>query len=545
MRDEIYKSLEVIQTMNRKYELRTLEKRIISIYGQMEQFSLKILFVGGFSAGKSALINKVIGEDLLQEGQTPTTAIACEIIYDTEEYIEAVAGSNKERYTVEKGDLIDVGKYDFLVWHLNRESLKNNKDCTLVDMPGFNSGIQAHNKAILRYVGRGNAYVLVINCEDGSIKQDAVQFIKEIKQYDSNIAIVITQTDLKPEAQVSQIKESIIRSVETIFAGQNIPVITTSKYDDKAGEKVEGLICEFDKEKIFVQEFLPQVCDIGIRCIDSLETYKKGIQFDLSQFDREIDRHEKAKKELTDKLKSEKAKLEKQFRNTVEPQILADAEKALYDNEDELVNGLKGGEKNFSMIVNYILRPVFLESTKQYVEQSFEQFMSEINFVDMDSSLQSVSANAINKYRQANGKIQEILENGDKFSVMYKTLTTTLAVITNMIAPWLELIIIFLPNILKLFTKINQEDKLKNQVREIIPKIVEGIKPEIQKSLNDMKEEMIKQSEEEIGSLIDSEVESLKSARDNKEKASMEFDKKVMDIEQDIDEIKTVLEQIV
>lgn len=78
----------------------------------------------------------------------------------------------------------------------------------------------------------------------------------------------------------------------------------------------------------------------------------------------------------------------------------------------------------------------------------------------------------------------------------------------------MELIIIFLPDILKVFTKGRQESALRDKVSgQIIPQIVENIRPEIEKSLDQMKDEMIQGAQEQIGSFIDSEVESLEAMR--------------------------------
>ena len=337
MKKKLYDTLEIIQNIDGKYELRTLEEKTVLIYKHMEEFALKILFVGEFSAGKSALINGVIGEELLTENQRPETAIASEVIYDTDEYIEAVKGDVRNQYKIEDSTQINIKEYDFLIWHLNREELKKYKGCTIVDMPGFNSGIQEHNKAILRYAGKGNAYILVIDCEDGAIKQNMAQFIEEIKQYEDNIAIVVTKTDLRTDEDVEQIMDNIRINAEMLFMDQ-VSMIATSKYDDNIGEKVGNLIVCFDQEKIFVQEFMPQVYDAGVRCIDSLETYRKGMKLNLSQFDKEIEKHEKARKELTDKLKKEKVKLEKQFKNSVGPAIIADVQSALHNNAETLAN---------------------------------------------------------------------------------------------------------------------------------------------------------------------------------------------------------------
>lgn len=544
MKEKIYHILQSIQKMDKKYELKTLAEKTDSIFEQMDKFTLKILFVGGFSAGKSALINALIKEELLTEGQRPETAIASEIIYDTKgEYIEAVSEDNKKSYTIAEREQIDIKEWDYLIWHLKREELERYNGCSIVDMPGFNSGLQEHNKAILRYAGRGNAYILVIDCEDGSIKQNMVDFMEEIRHYDNNIAIAVTKTDLKVEEDVAQIEDNIRIHAEMLL-GNPVSVITTSKYDDFASEKLGNLIRSFDQENIFLQEFVPQVYEAGNRCIDSMETYKKGLQLDLSQFDKEIEKHGKAKQELIDKLKKEKIKLEKQFKNSVEPSIIEDIRSALYNHADDLAKHLKEGEKSFSMRVNSILRPVLLNSTQQYVEQSFESFIEEIDFSSTNASFEDISANVVDKYKQTNSKIQQIFENGDKLNVAYKALTTTLAVVTSAVAPWMELIIIFLPDILKLFGRRNEEDKLRNKVHEIIPEIVEKMRPEIHKSLIDMREAMLQQAEAEIKSLIDGEVESLQSAKENKEKVSMDYNQKVQEVEQDINTIKDLLGQI-
>ena len=209
MREKIYSALNNIQIMNKKYEFKTLGNKIESIQKSTGEFALKVLFVGEFSAGKSALINTIIGKELLKEGQRPETAIASEIRYDTNEFIEAVCGKVKKRYEIENAELIDTTQYDFLIWHLNCEELMEYGECTLVDMPGFNSGIQNHNKAILQYAGKGNAYILVIDCEDGAIKQNIHSFIDEIKNYENNMAIIITKTDLKISEDIERIKENI------------------------------------------------------------------------------------------------------------------------------------------------------------------------------------------------------------------------------------------------------------------------------------------------------------------------------------------------
>ena len=47
-----------------------------------DNFEMKVLFVGHFSAGKSSFLNELIGiPDYLKEGEDPTTSKICELRY--------------------------------------------------------------------------------------------------------------------------------------------------------------------------------------------------------------------------------------------------------------------------------------------------------------------------------------------------------------------------------------------------------------------------------------------------------------------------------
>lgn len=541
MQKQIMDAIGVCQGIIEKYELRTLGERLDSLTRNVAGFKIRILFVGAFSAGKSALINAAIGRDLLEEDQVPETAIASEIIYDTAEYIEGISGDGSDRYLVEDAENIDITKYDYLIWHLDSEYIRKMKDIVLVDMPGFNSGISNHNKAILRYAGQGNAYILVIDCEEGAIKQNILDFIHEIKNYDNNLSVALTKTDLKLDKDVEQIKASVEANASVHFGGR-VSVVTTSKYDTDAGEKILSLTEKFDKEEIFSQEFAKETYDIGIKCLDSLEIYKKSLSLGEGSFDAEIRKHEKSKDELVKKLEREKGKLERRFRDNVAPSIIADVQNALYSHTDALTGSLKAGEQAFSMTVNNILRPVMANSTQNYVEQSFGRFISELDLSSISGSVHDISVNAMGKYKQANEKLQEIAQNGQKLNATYKAVTTALAVTTSVIAPWLELVLIFLPDIISLLGGRSKENALENRVNnEIIPQIVNKIKPEIEKSLVELKDEMIVQVETEIQELIDCEIEAISNAEECKKKENRQYEENMRDIDKDIEMLRHVM----
>ncbi len=526
--------------------MQSILSEIDNVHNDMQAFSLKILFVGQFSAGKTALLNAFVGKSLLEEGMRPETAIAGELVYDTDEYINAVNDNETQRFNLNESQTIDISKYNYLEWHVNNEALRKLKECTLVDMPGFNSGITDHNKAILQYSGKGNAYIFVIDSEEGTIKQNVSQFMNEIKQYDDNIAIVISKSDLKLPEDISKIESNVCEEAEMAF-GQSVNVISTSKYDEKVQEKLYSLIDSFDKEKLYSQEYIPQVYDVLLKINDSLETYKRSLTLDVKALDKEIKHREKSKKMLSDKLNKQNGALENKIKNFVIPSIFTDIQNALYGQVDSMASSASAGGQSFAMTVNNILRPVLLSSTQKYVEQSFSEYLDEIciDLNKVDDAIDEISKNVIEKYKQTNDKLQEFAENGDKYNAIYKTITTTLSVATSVVAPWLELVIIFLPDILKIFAKGNQSAAIKNQINDqVIPQIVEKLKPEIEKTLIDVKDKMVETASDEVTKLIDVEVEALDEIKQSRQSKIETYNHKMDDVENDIRIIKDMLNEL-
>lgn len=58
------------------------------IQSQIEHAELIVPVVGGFSAGKSTLINSFLGTEILPTAVTPETALATELRYSETDYIE-------------------------------------------------------------------------------------------------------------------------------------------------------------------------------------------------------------------------------------------------------------------------------------------------------------------------------------------------------------------------------------------------------------------------------------------------------------------------
>ena len=514
---------------------------------EMDEFSLKILFVGSFSAGKSALINSILNRDLLIEDQKPETAIASEIVFDDDEYIELFNNDG----TAGTCSIVDISSYDpdkykHFRYHINNENLRKYPGITFVDMPGFNSGIEKHNKAILQYAAQGNAYVLVVDCEDGELKSSVLDFIKEIKQYDNNLAIVISKADKKPQNHIECILEKIKETASSVF-NKELMVIFTSKFDNDVNSKMNTIIASFDADQLFEQKFKPQITEIGNLCHDALESVLKTSEFDVSEIEKEIFKRQKAKVKLVEQLEIERKKLSAKMKNQVKPSILADMQNALQINTSSIASSIISGKDVFSRTVNNILRPVLIASTQRYTEECFNEFVEQVYMVDCfaEKNPQEVANGILEKCQEIAMKISKIASSADKEKGAYRSIVAALAITTSVVAPWMELIALFLPDILSYFglsKEANQMDNLKRQViNEIIPQIISKMDAEIEKSLQHLEEEMLSEIEDSINSLIDIETEALNNALNMKNSKSMAYDLLLKDMQSDLRNIEAMI----
>lgn len=542
--DKFEKALQVIESIAEKYGVSSIETS--QVREDMGSFRIRVVLIGAFSAGKSALLNTFLDRDLLQEGQRPETALASELFYDGNEHVEAVCGDDVKQLDLMDAVSVDPKEYDYLKWHLNSEILKNLGDYTLVDMPGFNSGIQAHNKAILQYVDKANAYLLVIDIEDGGIKKSVNAFINEIRHYQDNLAIVLTKADLKEEQECAEIKSSVEWMASDLF-GKDVEVIVTSKFDDDVEMKLSSLIKKFSQEEIFRQTFVPPIVEVGEQLLNVLGVLKKNSRLETSQLEEEIRKRERAREKLVRKIQNEKANLRNQLQSTVKPAILADAENALRQQADALTQSIESGGANFSMLVNNILRPVLVSSTKHYVENSFEDFVSHFTFNEI--SMESDACKDImNRYKDMQERVGNLQENAQKLNGVYKAITTALAVTTTVIAPWLELILIFLPDIIGLFKGLmpnRKHEQIAEKVsRQVIPDIILHMEPEIEKSLQDMEGEMLGKLEEDLNEMIDQETAALSSAKEKLSQEKSNFANRLQELEQDISMVQAAIDEL-
>ena len=553
--------LLVLKEIAEKYNLIDIIDKLNCFEILNRDYCAHILVVGSFSAGKSALLNKYIGKSVLEESQAPETAFATELKFSENERLvaEYIDGTKIENldFNVLKSD---ADKISNLICYVNSENIKLHPDYIMVDTPGFDSGVERHNKALIKYIPQGTAYILVIDSDKGTLSESTLNFLKEVNCYSNDIGIIINKCDKKIPTEVEKVKNHI-KNMLLAHTGFDYPIITTSIHDLDILEKLNELVESFDVNYLYDKNVTSELVYIKELIEDSLVIIQDNESCDLSELDNEINLREKAKTELINSIDSKKAKIKSEIRGNMKNKIISLVRNGLTNQADYLATGALISAESLQQRVIEIVRPILITEVEEYSEVAIDAFVNKLEVsllksfdeeLDLEQIIKSVYEKIkgiidSGKFNISNRSIFE-LDSNKKFNSMsaklYKTISTAIAISTNVLAPIIELLIVFLPDLVNLFKSIvsdSREEKAKKIIlNEIIPQIIAKLHNELDVPLQDVEEAAINGVVLTIQELIDTENNALAILKSKKQEKIDSYDNKVLNIQKDIELIKDI-----
>lgn len=174
-----------------------------AIRGLDELFLLVV--VGEFNAGKSALLNELLGVRLLPEGVTPTTT-AITLVRHGERDLETW----RSEWLVER--------------RLPAEALR---DLAVVDTPGTNAILRRHEQLTRDFVPRADL-VLFVTSTDRPFTETERALLEQIRSWGKKVVVVVNKIDLLDSpAALEQVVEFVRRGLERTL-GFSPPVFPVS-----------------------------------------------------------------------------------------------------------------------------------------------------------------------------------------------------------------------------------------------------------------------------------------------------------------------------
>src|SRR5512147_584964 len=170
--------------------LGTLQDAIL----QLDELFLMVV-VGEFNAGKSALVNALLGEQVLREGATPTTSRVTLVKWG-DKIAEQVVDENFAIYTY---------------------PLPLLKELNIVDTPGTNAVIRYHERLTEEFVPRSDL-VLFTTSADHPLTESERQFLERILAWGKKVVFALNKADIiEDDSALEEIRSFVLKHATLIL----------------------------------------------------------------------------------------------------------------------------------------------------------------------------------------------------------------------------------------------------------------------------------------------------------------------------------------
>lgn len=382
--EKIYAALEELREINQSYELSVQE--IDQLQENMRSAKVCTPFIGRFSSGKSALVNTLLGysKGLLKEDITPETAFPAEIVY--------TPLNEKVTVTYMDGREKDISVDDYLSFEADADKVKKVRlqlhnehflgdipDVMLVDMPGFESGFEVHNRAIDNYLPQSLAYIITFPADDMIVRQSIGNILKELFLYDKPICVVITKCD-KQGDDFEYTLDHLKRSLRKYIGDKKITYcLTCSRTGD--AEELEAFLRQIQAEAqdILAAKYKKLALPLAESTKNYLATLTKGSQFSASELDEKKEKLQHQLTNLDSSLSQEQQTFEKEASACIEI-IKTDIENALEDAETTFV-ALTLDQKDINGQLNQVVRTAAAKSIQKRFVPVMKKYMNRVQKV--------------------------------------------------------------------------------------------------------------------------------------------------------------------
>jgi small GTP-binding protein len=165
--------LTELQTMLVKFGADSADQAALKRSVRQLDELFMLVVVGEFNAGKSAFINALLGQQLLEEGVTPTTTRVHVLKY----------GEAFEKVAIEASQDVFTAPVPLL------------KEINVVDTPGTNAIQRQHEAITQEFVPRSDI-VLFVTSVDRPFTESERAFLERIRSWGKKVVVVLNKTDI-------------------------------------------------------------------------------------------------------------------------------------------------------------------------------------------------------------------------------------------------------------------------------------------------------------------------------------------------------------
>ncbi|MGI1820939.1 dynamin family protein [Exiguobacterium sp. TRN 1102] len=379
------------------------EKEFASLFGSLQDQTVRVGVFGSFSVGKSELLNRIIGKSLLPTHTNESTTILTTIGYGepeihattTDGEIEFVSSEEFSQY-VASGT-----QKNWTSIHIATSELANQPTLQLVDTPGRNTKYAHHISMTEEAMLRCDAAIYVMSWQ--GLTAEDILYLKQLIPYQPNLYFVINKIDHLSETSLQEVMEHTTNQlVEEL--GKYYPIVAVSaKTGAGLSQVTEQLIPDLVtntqalKESRFVHAMIHWLDQVTVRLEQDLYLQKLSADETGEQLQEAMERVHLQKNQLNEQVEIELSKFHESLKQTykkmkeiieeqlewaknqlgsqlmtkldenVAQEVLIELRRNVHDSVKREFDGLLSG-------IRYTLQPIEGDVTVSFNAWSFDEF---------------------------------------------------------------------------------------------------------------------------------------------------------------------------
>ena len=439
-------------------------------------------------------------------------------------------------------------KWLYVSLGLSCNVLRDIEPLVLVDMPGFNSPVAQHSKAISLYLDRGAFYIVMIPADAGTIDRSILLQLNLINSLRRNFAVFVSKSDLKTPDEIEIIKKHISSIIREEF-DMDCPVTSISEKNVSA---IMEALKYADPDNLFKSIYQEMIDEKINSLIGNVRTELNSLKRDSSNLGRAMNELHASLKTFESKTEDEIRRMRSNYSSNMVNDIVNRTGTALSLSAEEIAAMvISGDEQGAQQLINSIVQSEVL----MQLERKFGDLSISIT-ADMAASLKSLDA-TLKEFSIDRDFIQNICDSiqkiliylimvalGSTVSAAATTATAMAAGTTGTIlgfslgaaVPVIGAVVAALPLILTPIYEKHKRAQLReevvNKLRAVVfPGIKHKLRSELSVQISTQIENMINRVRNEFQSALKRKEESVAAAVNLKQQEKENADRRMADLE--------------
>ena len=359
---------------------------------KVRAFRIRVPLIGKFSAGKSTLLNLLLDEaELLEVDILPETALPTEICYAEEDHFYFYTKNSdtpceisweqyyNHEYKTSCGQEYKISELQKIRMTLRKKELEELPDLDLVDLPGFDSGIEDHNRILDSGALGGSAYLLVFPMDDPVVKESMVHILQELilREGTVPVGVVVTRARRKPKEEwpevLNHLRESLKRYLQREF-----PVFVTDRDCPESVYELRKFLKELQDQRPELVEtaYHPQAAAMANELRLYLRQHKQALGLSGADLEAKEAKLQREIEKLNQKMQEQREKFQRAA-PVCRDQILEDVEHTLRSNENRYLQSMMQGRSPAEQL-NTDVRTAVIQGVKTYFEPKVQEYAARV-----------------------------------------------------------------------------------------------------------------------------------------------------------------------